>query len=298
MARVDTQRKRESGLSLVEVMVGTAILGIVTWQSLSMLSSQIHTFHQQERVIEVQEDARLVSDMILTDVRMAGFMLPEIAGIASNDGGTANADMLCTSDWEFVDEGELADASSRFAGAVPTAISGGSLTLNAADLDVDGDGTDDFVQTQGVIITDGTNTHCATITNMVGGSITFAPNVSPVPTAANTIAVPANVYVVNTGTLTRNGLVISNQVEDLQVEFGVDINSDGLIGAGEFPLNSLNTNPLDEILQVRLHVLTVTQTPDANVAGTGRQAVANRNAGAADNLRRRLATTLTWPRNL
>ena len=68
-------RRRQSGLTMVEVLVAMAIMAVVTSQALGMLASQLHTFHTQRRVVDVQEDARLVSDMILVDIRMAGFMV-------------------------------------------------------------------------------------------------------------------------------------------------------------------------------------------------------------------------------
>ena len=84
----------------------------------------------------------------------------------------------------------------------------------------------------------------------------------------------------------------------MQVEFGVDTNGDGLLGGGEFPLNSLAGADLTRIRRVRLSVLTKTLRADEALAGPGRQALANRTAGTADKFRRRLGVVVAAPRNL
>jgi len=45
-------------------------------------------------------------------------------------------------------------------------------------------------------------------------------------------------------------------------------------------------------------VLTRSDSEDADVAGPGRQALANRTAGAPDGFRRRLVSVTTTPRNM
>jgi Tfp pilus assembly protein PilW len=288
---------------MVELMVAMLIMAVVTTQALGVLSSQIQTFHSQKRVLETQEDARLVADMILVDLRMAGFMTPKRSGVSSVDGGVNQPDSLCVSEWTTFNETELENASNIFDRASPTGdVTGSTVTVLTADMDMDADGDDDFIVGEGIIIADTDNSHCAVITAIAGGTITFAPATAATIVALDGArAVPAIVYQVAATGLTRNSLLLSSQVEDLQVEYAIDLNDDDLIGAGEFPIHTLtaNNDDTEAIRGVRLSVLTRTVSPDTQLTGAGRQVIANRTTpAAADNFRRRLVTVNAAPRNL
>ena len=300
-------RSGQHGFSLVELMLALLVFAIVSGQMLAMSSTQFRTYLTQERVLDAQEDARLVADMMLVDLRMAGFMIPAITGVASVDGGAGAADILCVSDAGAISEAMLTDRTTRFAGASLTAPLGGStgtVTLSAADMDIDGNGFDDFAVGGGIIISNGTQSHCARITTITGASnndVGFVPvtpggfAVAP-PTAR---AVPAHVYELAGGNLTRNSLALSSLVEDLQVEFGVDTDGDGQLGAGEFPIHDLNASDPSALLSVRLSVLARTAAGDPDTMGLGRQAVANRAAaGAGDTFKRRMVSVTATPPNL
>jgi hypothetical protein len=117
--------------------------------------------------------------------------------------------------------------------------------------------------------------------------------------ATGAVAVPAVVYELTNSELRRNNVALSSQVEDIQVEFGVDANGDGQIGTGEFPLHSLAGNDPALVRTVRLSILTRTAREDAQFSGSGRGAVANRDAaGTDDAFQRRLVTVTAAPRNL
>jgi hypothetical protein len=125
-----------------------------------------------------------------------------------------------------------------------------------------------------------------------------------VPVAFGTDAriVPAVMYQVGGAGglgISRNGLMLSAEVEDLQVEFGVDVNGDNIIDpvTGEFPVHDLAGFDPARILQVRLSVTTRTAQGDPEFTG-GYPAAANRAAGAADNFRRRRFVASIRPRNL
>jgi hypothetical protein len=207
------------------------------------------------------------------------------------------------SDASLWDDTQVDLATGRFGGASLTAALGATqsvVQLNVAELDIDGDGDDDFSATAGIIIVDGTNTHCAVIRSIGGGVFVFAP-ATPAGYAAtiNGIAIPAVVYQQTGNRLSRNGLLVSRHVEDLQVEFGVDANDDGQISGAEFPIHGLFGQDPTLVRLVRLSVLTRTATEDQVLTGNGRQAVANRSAAAAaDDFRRRLVTVSATLRNL
>jgi hypothetical protein len=182
-------------------------------------------------------------------------------------------------------------------------MSGGdsSVTLNTADLDIDGDGDVDFTAGSGIIIASDSSTYCGRISSINSGVVSFAPVTagSFVVNVGDGVAVPAIFYRRGSGGLFRNSLLVSRQVEDLQVEYAVDADDDGQIDGGEFPIHGLTGQNPGLLRGLRLSVLTRTINEDPQITGTGRQAVANRNAsGTADAYRRRLVTVSVAPRNL
>ena len=142
------------------------------------------------------------------------------------------------------------------------------------------------------------------------------------------VAVPAHVYWVNPGPppqLVRDGMVLANDVEDLQVAYFYDINSDGVVNgldpafpalpahsATEYPGSAANggvdyqSSDWDnsELREVRVTVVTRTRTEDPDVlqnpllANSVTQAFENRLAGVvADGFRRRGIAIAVKPRN-
>jgi len=296
---------KQSGFTLVEVIVALTILGIVVGQAFAVFGAQKRTYAQTERAIEVQQDVRLVADAILADMRMAGYLVPKQAGIASVDGGVAGPDMLCFSDPEKIADSEAAKAVARFERAELTvAIAGvaGSATLDPNDLDIDGDMDDDFVDEEGVIIVDDDSSHCAQITGITGGSdnvLAFTPD-TPGGFDASTSAtrvVPAVVYWLNGTDLMRNGLRVATDIEDLQIEFALDDDADGLIVEAEYEDDLNGEDPLD-LLGVLLSVVARADAQEDNLTSAGRPPAANRLGGANDGFRRRGVTTVILPRNL
>jgi len=295
--------RSNTGFTLIEILIAMAIFSVVIAQAFAVFMSQHAVYMGTERSIETQEDARLVADAVLAEVRMAGYMVPQEAGIASVDGGNSASDLLCTSDWNGIADSAVATATVRFDRAeVAAAVSNGatSAQVSAGHLDVDGDGTDDFAIGQGIILADGTSSHCAEIQSIGGSTIGFLPE-TPTGfslTMATGRATPAVVWRVSGTDLLRNGIRLSNQVEDLQVEFGIDGDGDGQLGVGEFPIHDLNGNDASAIRRVRLSVITRADREEPDQQSSGRPAAANRDAGTPDGFRRRSSITSVIPRNL
>jgi prepilin-type N-terminal cleavage/methylation domain-containing protein len=295
-------RRSNAGFTLIEILIAMAIFGIVIAQAFAVFTVQHRTYNGTERSIEVQEDARLVADAVLLDVRMAGYMVPRATGIASIDGGSSASDRLCTSDWNTIGDAAVATAVERFDRAeIAAAVANGetSVQVSAGHLDVDDDGVNDFAVGQGIILADGTSSHCAEIQSIGGTTIGFLPQ-TPAGfslTTATGRVTPAVIWEVSGTDLLRNGIRLSNQVEDLQVEFGVDADGDGQLAGGEFPIHDLNGSDASAILRVRLSVTGRADRED-ELQTSGRPAAANRSAGTPDGFRRRSTITSVVPRNL
>jgi prepilin-type N-terminal cleavage/methylation domain-containing protein len=300
-----TQLRRQDGFTLLELLIAVTILVIVTSQLFMVFSSQKRTFHANQRALDVQEDARLVLDLIAFDARQAGFMVPRIAAVASEDGGAAAADRFCVSDPGFVTVPEtgvasVLDAQSEHftSGEVASFPDTKSVTLDSLDVDgsvaYDGTGANDFDVTagpRGLIVSTGQAVVCALIVGIDPATNTltldkdydwtnFTSAGVPLP---QTRAAPAILYEVVAGTneLQRNGMTLATSVEDLQVEYWVDNRTrNGEIDGNptgdpttEFPIHDLNTNPgwaidTSRIRRVRVSVLTRSDMREVNPDGT------------------------------
>jgi len=284
-------RTPRAGFTITELIVALAVLAIVTSQFLLAFTNQQRSYHEHEAVVDAQQEARVVMELILDDLRMAGFMVPKQAGVTSRDGGANNPDVLCTSDPSVMASARVEASNNRFDGATLTAAVGAgatSVSLLASSMDVDGNGANDFAVGSGVLISDGSDAHCGVVTSVVGSTVNFD---TPTPagfsvTPGTGRAVPAVVYVVNGNRLTRNGQLLSTEVEDLQVEFGVDEDADGQVEVAEFPIDDLSGSTLSRVRTARVFVTVRAARPDPDFQG-GFAAAANRVAGPADTFRRR-----------
>lgn len=300
------QQRAPSGFTIIELMVSLVILAVVSSQLLLVFQSQKKAYMANERILDVQEDARLVMDLVSHEARMAGFMVPRFAAVSSIDGGTGGPDTLCVSDSNRINQAILDSATQPFdrsRPAAPIPAAQNQVTVVAGDLDIDGDTVNDFGVGQAVIVADTLNTFCALITAINANELTLDRNFT-VGFGTGARVVPAVMYEVGAGGglgLTRNGLLLSPEVEDLQAEFAVDVNGDGLIdpnaAGGEFPLDSLNGFDSSRLLQVRLTVTTRATQASPDFTG-GFAAAANRVAGPADSFQRRRFIASVRPRNL
>jgi prepilin-type N-terminal cleavage/methylation domain-containing protein len=305
--------RHTQGFTLIELLVALAILAVLSAQLFLVFQTQKATYVTNEQALDAQEDARLVMDLIASDARMAGYMIPEVAGVASIDGGNSDADDLCVSDSTVINDAVLDSASDHFTRARMASVdSGTQITLSSvAQLNVDNDASsaNDFSVGQGIIISDGAVSHCARITaiDASNGEIDFDTALaSGSITALNANigaarAVPAVLYRVGTSGLTRNGVIVSSEIEDLQIEFGVDVNSDNqLSGSSEVDRDSLGGSDPALVRAIQISVIARSPQPDPDYLGSdrGRPASANRNAGASDTFLRRRFVSSVLPRNL
>ena len=243
---------------------------------------------------------------------------------------------------------QAADVTGGFTGVGEDDLVLSSLVVDANpfyDLDGDGVADSDFLWTTtparngGVIVVDRNNPErgaaCGVITKIdpatntvrVDFEVRNAPH-SPLPNGAapggtplqagavDLVAVPAHVYWIDPGgagqppQLIRDGMVLANDVEDLQLAMFYDLNGDGVIGALEYPgaaaaqYESKDWNNKD-LREVRVTVVARTRTQDPDVlanpalATNVTQGFENRAAGAVpDGFRRRSITLVVQPRNV
>jgi hypothetical protein len=202
------------------------------------------------------------------------------------------------------------------------------------DTNGDGSSDSDFLEsvnpfrTGGVIVTDrdnpGRGSSCGIVTNVNPGADTIrvdftsngaAPAGTPLAAGVggDLVAVPAHVYTVVNNQLLRDGMVLADDVEDLQVAFFYDVDDDGVVDseATEYPgsaggqIYQSGIWDNSDLVEIRVSVVIRTRLQDADVVqnpgmAQGQwQATENRVVpGGFDGFRRRVHTSTIRPRNV
>ena len=330
-------RQRDSGYSLIELIVAISILGVILTGVFYSFGVQNEKYVVVDQVTDAQQSLRGVAELIERDVRRSGYMVRNAASVCSHD--YANApDVLFVSETEAVrsiDElqanapdlllGDLGiDVLSRTSTTVRVASVSGVPVLK-----LDPGASGGLVTGGGVILIDREDPEqrvaCGEISAIAGDTLTvdFGPSADATAIgSADVIAIPAVVYKVVPETSTtpsqllRNGLVLAYDVEDLQAVFFFDANEDGnttaaselfgaLNAAGAYPPASGAGFDMALLREVTVSVVTVTQddapaNSGAPVALSQGLVVANRNTNLApaDRRMRRLHTANVRVRNL
>ena len=343
-------RDRRAGFSLLELLIASAVMGFVVMYLMQSFSTSQKAYVVVEQVSEAQQNLRVVADLIERDLRLAGYLVPKhaaVCGVDSTNGADtlfiSNADVILPADQlqvanlQALLSGELFGPMTGPGTTVAGVVGGGGMVLNVTRrwLDVLANGTD-FAQGAGVIVVDLNDTSgrstCGVITNVNPGAgdtaqITadfVSPNLGPHGANPNIVAVPAHVYQItppNAGTgtpaqLYRDGVLLANDVEDMQFGLFFDLNDDRIIDPGEYQgddgtaVGDGNPVAYDPSLtdgrmlrQIQINLVTSTRDDDPNEDAPMmiQQATGNRNPAtlpAADQKRRRVYTSTVRMRNV
>lgn len=260
--RASAGNARRAGFTLLELMISVAILGIVVAGVFESLTRQHRTSVVTESVVEVQNNVRAIASLIEREIRMAGYMVPDAAGVCGLD-DTDGADELYVSENEAIvpDDARAGDMGARLSStygpwsniSVSTDV---ALDASTSDLDGDGelfydndgDGTADadFRVGGGFILADKANPHrgllCGRVTEASTAELTLVPVAGGLAAhdAINDaeeeiVIVPAARYAMNATAgstrLERNGELLAQGVEDFQISYFYDQDEDGVIDA-------------------------------------------------------------------
>lgn len=356
---------RRAAFSLPEVMVSLAILAIVSVFLMEMLSRQTKTFQIVDQVAEAQTNLRVITDLLEREIRVTGFMVPEGAAICAVDNTNA-ADILVVTDAAVINptsqtENDLGfSITAGYDGTnLDTLTLSGDGTLEGNPFyDVTGNGVADvdlmqvpaLGQNGALIITDRNNpsrgNSCGQI---VGGSLVIGAStvtirvdydfgglagsqplgaVAPGGGPPDLVAVPATVYQVNgANQLTRNQMILAEDVEDMQVALHFDVDDDGVVdgdprpapqsppfisdaeypgsigggvqyGSGNWDHTTLREIRMSIVIRTRAQDVATIENPA--LATNTFIAMENRvaPAGPPDGFRRRVLTMTVQPRNV
>ena len=331
---------RRMGFTLVELMLAVSLLSIVIIGVLESLTRQHKSSIVTESVVEVQQNVRAISYLIEREIRMAGFMVPNAVSVCGID-STVGGDQLFVSETEPIvpDDLRAGDMGARV--TAPAWTTGHAwpstfiLSVDPATSDLDGDGAffydndnngfaeADFRVGGGFILGDLANPHrgtaCGTvdaatattirITQTGGNLLALVPSVDA---EEEIVIVPAAHYAINgafaTGRLERNGDLLAQGVDDLQLSFFYDVDNDGLIAAlGAEEPGSPTGNVYDPVnwdnttlKEVRFSIVSRTRATDPDFNNGNFITFENRVAppGGPDGFRRRTIVTAVRPRNV
>jgi Tfp pilus assembly protein PilW len=304
-------------------------MGIVMMYLMQSFSAQQRTYVMVDQVTEAQQNLRAISELVEREVRLAGFMVDEAGAVCGLDATNA-PDTLFVSDAGALDPATaiLPELGARIPGSDAAsgglALSGGDTVVldGAAAYDTDNNGVNDsdFRPGSGVIIYDRNDptrgSACGFVTAVVpnGATLTVAlvagaNSLGGVAAGAQLVAVPAHVYQINgTAQLLRDGMVLAEDVEDMQVAYFFDANSNGTVDVGDSPGSSpaelyVAANEDNSTLrEVRLNFVIRTRGTDPSFTQGQFQTTENRVAPAATvqdpQLRRRVHTTTIRVRNV
>jgi len=74
-------KRSERGLSLIELLIALAVTSILLVGIFNIFLSQHRTYMAQDQIVEMQENVRAALDIMLRDIRMAGYDPTEAGGM-------------------------------------------------------------------------------------------------------------------------------------------------------------------------------------------------------------------------
>lgn len=320
--------RRAAGFSLMELMIATALMGVVMIYLVQTFTTQQRTYVMVDQVTEAQQNLRAIADLVEREIRLAGFMVDEAGAVCGVDSISA-ADTLFVSDASALDPAtaiqpalgaRLAAGSTPSSGTVTLTLGlGDSIVLDgqpAYDTDGDGVNDSDFRVGAGVIVYDrnnpGRGAACGTVAAVPSATslrVSFlASTLGGAGANQQLVVVPAHVYQVNgNAQLLRDGQVLAEDVEDMQVAYFFDQDADLAIDPGENPGSAATTYAASawdnsNLREVRVNFAVRTRGTDPTFTSGAFQTTENRVVPAVTaqdaQTRRRVHTTTVRIRNV
>jgi len=324
-------KARQNGFTLIEMMLVAALLGVLVTGVMSFFTTQKKNAGVNSQVVEVQQNSRLLGDLFEEDIRHAGLLVPE-------SGSLCAIDRLPTPDSFFVSDADAIDSTAETrndlgariqGGATNITVGGQTLTLDTlviefttpdAAYDLDGDGVpeSDFRVGGGIIVTDAGNPSRGAACGFISDIFTVGPQIvisiqsgalGAIPVGSSPVdlvAIPAHGYIINAASqLMRDGMLIANDVEDMQIAIFIDSNDNRTIDIGEYRGDGVGADfvstavDISEVREVRANLVLRTRLNDLDNSNGRFQDSENRAAIATpDGFRRRTYTATVGVRNV
>jgi prepilin-type N-terminal cleavage/methylation domain-containing protein len=321
---------RNSGYTIIELMIASVLVAIVMIFTMEIFTVNNRSYINVDSVVDSQQSIRAIASVLERDLRHAGMMVPEAAGVCGID-NFASPDLIYISDHTAIDPDDAIGYfdGARVQGALSQVVLGPAETTLSLDTlvmepdtpdpsyDTDGNGVNDsdFRVNGGVIVTDllapNRGSACGIVTDVNIGTNTIKIRVKSAVLGNSAgafalIAVPALEYRITSNRLFRNNLQLADGVEDLQVAYFLDANGNNSLDVGE--LKGVDTGPNNyvaavaeagDLRAVRINIVVRTRSEDDRFTEGFFQAKENRTAiPGNDGFRRRVHTSIVRMRNI
>lgn len=283
------------GFTLTELMIAIVITALATAAVYSTFIIQQRSFTSQDQVAETQVSSKIAFDMIVNDIRNAGFGYPadkpNINGftdsITDNDSGSNSGPDTVTLVGGFRQIATLSADAVVGQNQISISYSGSNFFNLTTRNFISIDGLD-FAQITNCIIPTG-STDCAS-----SNPLTLDRGINrPFPTGRPVYLVENVTYQINAGNLQRvtssDTDTIANNIDDLQFAYGIDTDDDGAV-------NSYvdNFQSTEKVITVRVSLLARTANQDQTLAPSTKPyfstgiTLENNNTPDTDRFRRRI----------
>lgn len=319
---------RQAGLSLVELMIAM-LLGILIVGGMAALFVQNkNSYNQDERVARMQEDARFALNEIVRDVELAGFwsnLLNPVSIVVDDElaitqdcgDGTANwmyTPLQAVTAYDKPTNGNAIstmfgciDASAYRAGTDAIAIKRveGMPMERKDNPDDDLADSEVYLRTNGVLGLLYTNASTFTPDAVIAGvaqNWRYMPRIYYVrnyaATAGDGIPTLCRYYLdFSAATPTSTEECLARGVENLQIEYGIDTDTDGV--ANQYFSNPTAAQLQSQLVSVRIYLLMRSVEPDPGYTNIKMYNLGNTvyDPNPDDNFYRRVYTTTVLVRN-
>ena len=241
--------RSDHGFTMIEMMVSVAIFAVVTLAAFAVLSSSQTTSVTMDQTVQIQQNVRMALDLMTRDIRMTGYANPPagtLAGCAQHMNAVDNNPAGADAGPDSISVVTMDQQIGTLGVAFPPPP-GNVITLSGAlpsDLAVGQVVSLDGVLTGSV---SAFNIAAKTITLMQPGTIIALNAIPPAnfQIGAPVVRLTCVTYAVSDANgqvggvnvtnppipfqLIRNGVPMVDGIESLQLAYGIDANSDGIL---------------------------------------------------------------------
>jgi len=324
--------RHAKGFTLLELMISVVILGLVVAYVLESFSRQHKAYTVTEQVVEAQQNLRAISHLIEREIRMAGYLVPDAAGICGLDSDSAPDQLFISeSDPIVPDAVKVGDLGARVLSGYSNSATDQTWVLDTASADLDADGSfyydndgngtadSDFRDRAGFILADAKDPSRGTVCGIVRDAspsnfqVTVVSGAFSPQTVAGEelVVVPAAHYrVTGNGRLERNQDLLALGVDDFQVSYFFDVDDNGRItsaatenpGVAGVALYDPQAWDNTDLKEVQVNVVVRSRADDPDFRGGQFVVRGNRTFALgpppSDGFRRRLFFSQVRPRNI
>lgn len=315
-------RNKNKGFTLIELMIAMAIVSLVMTAIVSAFISQQDSYDTQEQVAVMQQNGRAAMSAFSLDVRIAGFGIGSVStSYYDTSGGGATAYLQAITSYNNYSNGtdriDICYSDPSCTAAIIDDMPDSSAILKV-------DTVSGFADGDLVIITNGTDASILEVTTVNTASLILQHN-----SGGDTINPPGGHNIFPSGGYPPGSKLFKVRIKSYDIDFSdpshpmMRMDPDGPLGNGAFQpfadniedlqftyifsdgdeANSADdtdgddTNDHNDIRAVRINVLARTGRVMKHFAGN-RPAIEDNAAGATDQYRRRLLTSIIKVRNL